>query len=81
MDPELVMAGQPGPAFGRPGCKLVPAIPLRQALRPSSGSPGLGASRRPGDDKEGAVAAPYFETPAFGGRPRMTDGQRQPVNF
>jgi len=27
MDAELVMAGQPGPAFGPPGCKFVPAIP------------------------------------------------------
>ncbi len=27
-----VMAGQPGPAAGRPGCKLVPAIPIRRAL-------------------------------------------------
>ena len=28
---HFVIAGQPGPAAGRPGCKLVPAIPLKRA--------------------------------------------------
>ncbi|MDI3470660.1 MAG: hypothetical protein OJF62_002723 [Pseudolabrys sp.] len=26
MDPQLVIAGQPGPCEARPGCKLDPAI-------------------------------------------------------
>jgi hypothetical protein len=41
------MPGHPGPAFGRPECKLVPGIPLRDALC----SPKRDGRDEPGHDK------------------------------
>jgi hypothetical protein len=57
---DVVMPGHPGPAFGRPECKLVPGIHVFKFVRQRRGWPGHQASE----------ATPFF------GRlcPAMTQG-------
>jgi hypothetical protein len=57
------MPGQPGPAFGRPGCKLVPGILLR--LAPAC-LPERDRRVKAGDDKKKTRARMALnQTPAF----------------
>ena len=65
------MRGQPGPAFGRPGCKLDPRIPLRDALCP----PKRDGRDKPGHDK--VKGAPLLRDSRDIIRPLLQDGFEQ----